>query len=148
MANKIVSDSFETLGGVIKSTGQQVKQTVKKTGDDVAESVGLKPADSAGTNEQGGQPQQQYKSDDQMKKMGDESKTEARKKYGEIITGIQKAQQKRTQDIQEYRKPGLTDKDKQEKQIKQLEEKKQDQLPPIPVQRERTKTERSRGVSG
>jgi len=39
MVNKIVADSFETLGGA-----------VKQVGDDIAENLGLKPVDSAGTS--------------------------------------------------------------------------------------------------
>ncbi len=56
MANKLVADSFETLGGV-----------VKQAGDDIAENIGLKPQSDTGTSEQSGQPQQQAQAD-QIKK--------------------------------------------------------------------------------
>lgn len=144
---KIVSDSFETLGGSAKAVSGQVKQVVKGIGDDIAESIGIKPV-TAGTNEQGGQQQQQQKSDDQIKKMEAESKAKARKKYQQINSEIKQLQEKRQQEAVKYRQPGLTDKEKQENQIKQLEEKKEDKLPPLPVQRASKKTEALRGVSG
>lgn len=136
MPNKILSDSFETMG-----------QAVKQIGDDVAENIGLKPAESAGTDEQSGQ-QQGKPQDDQIKKMDAKQKSLARKRYKEIREEIKQLQGKRTQEMVKYREPGFTDEQKQKNQIKQLEEKPKDKLPPLPAQRASQKTEKMRGVSG
>lgn len=136
MVNKIVADSFETLG-----------KTVKQMGDDVAENIGLKPANTAGTNEQGGQ-QQQVKQDDQLKKVEAQKKAAARKRYRELREEIKQLQEKRKQEMLKYNRPGFTDEQKQQNQVRQLEEKKEDKLPPLPAQRAQRKTEMLRGVSG
>jgi len=136
MANKLVTDSFETLGGV-----------VKQAGDDIAENVGLKPADSAGTSEQSGQPQQQAQSN-QIKKMVEAGKKKAVARYRQIQEEIRQMQGKRGQEMVKYSQPGFTGEQKQQNQIKQLEEKKEDKLPPLPVRRASQKTEKLRGVSG
>lgn len=128
MANKIVADSFETLGGA-----------VKKAGDDIVENIGLKPADSAGTSEQASQPQQQAQTNQIKKSVA---------RYRQIQEEIKQMQVKRSQEMVKYSQPGFTDEPKQQNQIKQLEVKKEEKLPPLPVQRASQKTERLRGVSG
>ena len=147
MPKQIITDSFETLGGVVKAAGGQVKQMVKGMGDDVVESVGIKPPADSGTSESGGQ-QQNKPQDDQIKKMDARQKTAARKRYTEIQEEIKQLQVKRQQDMVKYRQPGFTDEQKQKNQVKQLEEKKEDKLPPLPAQRASQKTEKMRGVSG
>ena len=137
MVNKIVTDSFETLGG-----------TVKQVGDDIAENLGLKPADSAGTSEQTSQQQQQMAQDDKVKKMDDAGKKKATARYRELQEEIKQLEAKRSREMVKYNEPGFTDDQKQQNQIKQLEEKKEKKLPPLPVQRASKKTESLRGVSG
>jgi len=136
MVNKIVADSFETLGGA-----------VKQVGDDIAENLGLKPADSAGTSEQTSQ-QQQKTQDDKIKKMDKAGKKKTAVRYRELQEEIKQIQLKRNQEMTKYHEPGFTDQQKEQNQIKQLEENKEDKLPPLPVQRASKKTESLRGVSG
>jgi len=135
MVNKVVADSFETLG-----------KTVKQVGDDIAENIGLKPADSAGTSEQAGQQQQAQTN--QIKKMVEAGKKKAVARYRQIQEEIKQMQGKRSQEMVKYSQPGFTGEQKQQNQIKQLEEKKEDKLPPLPVRRASQKTEKLRGVSG
>ncbi len=144
MANKLVADSFETLGGV-----------VKQAGDDIAENIGLKPQSDTGTSEQSGQPQQQAQAD-QIKKMDEAGKKKAVARYRQIQEEIKQMQGKRRQEMVKYSQPGFTDEEKQKNQIKQLEEKPsfakatdgKNELPPLPVRRASQKTEKLRGVSG
>ena len=137
MVNKIISDSFETLG-----------QVVKQTGDDIAENIGLKPSTDLGTSEQSSQQAQQKAQDDQTKKKEAQQKAQTRKRYQELQGEIRQIQVQRSQEMVKYSKPGFTEEEKQQKQIQQLEEKKEDKLPPLPVQRASKKTESMRGVSG
>jgi len=134
MANKIISDSFEILGGA-----------VKQIGDDIAENVGLKTPPDTGTSEQGGQPQQQTP---QKTKEDKAEKKKTATRYRQLQEEIRQIQLKRSQEMVKYSQPGLTDEEKQEKQIQQLEEKSEDKLPPLPVQRVSRKTESMRGTSG
>lgn len=136
MVNKIVADSFETLG-----------KAVKQVGDDIAENVGLKPINDQGTAEQGSQQQQQAKAA-QIKKMDEAGKKKAVARYQQLQAEIKRMQEKRSQEMVKYSQSGFTDEQKQQKQIKQLEEKKEDKLSPLPVQRASQKTEKLRGVSG
>ncbi len=135
MANKIVADSFETLGKV-----------VKQAGDDIAENIGLKPQPDTGSSKQ--TDQQQNAQNDQLKKTAAAGKKKAVARYRQIQEEIKKMQGKRQQEMIKYSQPGFTDEQKQQNQIKQLEEKKEDKLPPLPVQRASQKTEKLRGVSG
>jgi len=135
MVNKIVADSFETLG-----------KTVKQVGDDIAENIGLKPQSDTGTSEQTGQ--QQSAQNNQLKKMDAAGKKKAVARYRQIQEEIKQIQGKRQQGMVKYSQPGFTDEQKQQNQIKQLEEEKEDKLPPLPVQRASQKTEKLRGVSG
>lgn len=137
MANKVITDSFETL----------------------AENVGLKPQADQGTAEQGGQQQQQAQAA-QIKKMDEVGKKKAVVRYRQLQEEIKQLQVKRSQDVVKYRKPGFTDEEKQQKEIKQLEEKPsfvppaggttagEKELPPLPARRAQRKTEMLRGVSG
>lgn len=143
MVNKIVADSFETLG-----------KTVKQVGDDIAENIGLKPAESAGTSEQTGQQQQAQAN--QIKKMDEAGKKKSVAHYRQIQEEIRQMQGRRSQEMVKYSQPGFTDGQKQPGQIKQLEEKPsfakatdgKNELPPLPVRRASQKTEKLRGVSG
>jgi len=128
MVNKIVADSFETLGGA-----------VKQVGDDIAENLRLKPVDSAGTSEQTGQQQQQAQASRIKKSVA---------RYRQLQEEIKQLQTKRSQEMVKYGEPGFTDEQKQQSRIKQLEVGKEDKLPPLPVQRASKKTESLRGVSG
>jgi len=153
MSNKIIADSFETLSGGAKAVAGQATQIVKQIGEDAAESIGLKSADSAGTSEQGGQQKSQIQ-DDQTKKKEAQKNSLVRKRYKELQEEIKNLQIKRKQETVKYNQPGFTDEEKQQRQIKQLEEKSSptgatdDKLPPLPVQRAQRKTEKLRGVSG
>ncbi len=144
MVNKIVADSFETLG-----------RAVKQVGDDIAENIGLKPQSDTGTSEQAGQQQQQAQAN-QIKKMDEAGKKKAVARYRQIKEEIKQMQGKRSQEMVKYSQPGFTDEEKQKNQIKQLEEKPsfakatdgKNELPPLPVRRASQKTEKLRGVSG
>ena len=154
MANKIIADSFETLSGGVKAVAGQANQIVKQIGKDAAESIGLKPP-AEGTSEQGGQQKSQPQ-DDQVKKMEAQKNSVVRKRYKELQEEIKQLQVKRKQETVNYSQPGFTDEEKQQRQIKQLEEKPsfakatdgKNELPPLLVQRAQRKTEKLRGVSG
>ncbi len=148
MVNKLVSDSFETLGDAAKSATVQVKQIVKQIGDDAAESLGLKPQTDQGTSEQNSQQAQQKAQDDQLKKQQAQQNAQVRKRYQQLQGEIKQIQAQRNQEMVKYSQPGFTDEEKQQKQIQQLQEKKEDKLPPLPVQRASKKTESMRGASG
>ncbi len=75
-------------------------------------------------------------------------KKKAVARYRQIQEEIKQMQGKRQQEMIKYSQPGFTDEQKQQNQIKQLEEKKEDKLSPLPVQRASQKTEKLRGVSG
>ncbi len=143
MVNKIVADSFETLG-----------RAVKQVGDDIAENIGLKPQSDTGTSEQSSQQQQAQTN--KIKKMDEAGKKKAVARYHQIQEEIRQMQGKRSQEMVKYSQPGFTDEEKQKNQIKQLEEKPsfakatdgKNELPPLPVRRASQKTEKLRGVSG
>ena len=147
MPKQVVSDVFETLGGVAQSTGQQAATQAKKMGGDALESLGVKPAAGAAT--QTNQSGPTTPSSEQLQKMTAEDKAKRAAGLQKIQTEIKVIQEKRQKEIpkQVSGKPGF-DEGKAVKQLetgKPAEEKK---LPPLNVQRQRTKAERFRGVSG
>jgi hypothetical protein len=147
MPPKVIADIFETLGGTVKSAGQ-----------DVAIELGLKQAPNPQPDDK-----KNAQNAEQQKKMEKADKSRTAAKYKDILAQIKQLEDKRQQEIQAYRQGPSGQ--KVETTIKQLEvsqqasnvqlerekvkkdEEKRKQ-PPINVQRERTKAERSRGASG
>ena len=136
MSKQIVSDVFETLGGVIKSTGQQA-----------AVELGLK-AQAQGVADDA-QKQDRAK-EEEINKMKAVKRQKTAASYKKITEEIRQIQLKKKQEVPKEvsGKPGFDE----GKAIRQIETGKPEQdlkkLPPINVQRERTKAERFRGVSG
>ena len=144
MPKQVISDVFETLGGVVKSTGQQA-----------AVELGLKAQAQGATDN--AQKQDQAK-EEEIKKMKVAERQRTAAGYKKITEEIRQIQLKKRQEIPKEvsGKPGF-DEGKAIKQIetgpsfaKASEGKEEDKkkLPPINVQREKTKAERFRGVSG
>jgi hypothetical protein len=148
MPKQVVTDVFETLGGVAQSTGQQAATQVKKMGGDVLESLGAKPPVQTPTPAGSSPPT--TPSSEQLQKMTAEAKAKAAAGLQKIQADIKAIQEKKKKEIpkQVSGKPGFDE----GKMVKQLETGKpaeeKGKLPPINVQRERTKAERFRGVSG
>jgi len=146
MPKQIISDTFETLGGVVQSTAGQVKQAVKQMGGDVAESLGLKPVQQQTQGGDAGNPPQQ--TEEQTKKIEQAAKKRADIQYRQIQGEIRAIEEGRKKELpkQITGKPGFSE----EKAIKQLEEKKTEgkKLPPLPVRQASRKAEMFRGVSG
>lgn len=144
MANKIIADSFETLGNAVQQGGKQVVSTAKKMGEDVLEQTGLKSLPPA-QNDQTNAPAH---TEEQYKKIEDAAKSRTIAKYKEIQTQIKAIEDKKKQEIPKEisGKPGFSE----EKAIKQLEVQKEekDKLPPLPARQASRKTEIFRGASG
>ncbi len=157
MNKGIVTDVFETLGGTVKATGQQAVSDAKKMGEDVAVELGLKTQTQATTDDS----QKQDRAREEIKKMDAASKQKAAGRYQQIQKEIHELEMKRKQEEQACSK-GPTGQKAETTLVKQLEvsqqptaklpETKADQekkkLPPVNVQRERTKAERFRGAAG
>lgn len=159
MPNKIIADSFETLGSAVQQGGKQAVSTIKKMGEDVLEQTGIK-APSPAQNDQTAAPAQteeQYRMiDKQSKKIENAAEKRTIARYREVQAQIKAIGDKRKQELPKEitGKPGFDE----GKAIKQLEEggaasvktsaSQGKKLPPINVQRERTKAERFRGASG
>jgi len=153
MPKQIVQDAFENLvGGVAQSAVQQVSDSAKKMTEEAAIELGLKPQ-AQGTADDV-QKQDQAKQEEINKMKATESQKTAAG-YKKITEEIRQIQLKKKQEIPKEvsGKPGF-DEGKMVKQIEtgpQVPDKNGDEkkkLPPINVQRERTKAERFRGVSG
>ncbi len=147
MNKGVAADVFETLGGIVKGTGQQAVSDAKKMGEETAIELGLKtPAQGAADDSK----KQDQAKEEQIKKMGEAAKQKSTARYKQIQEEIKRLQEKRKQEIpkQVSGKPGFDE----GKMVKQLEtgkpEGEKKKLPPVNVQRERTKAERFRGVSG
>lgn len=144
MPNKIIADSFETLGGVVQQGGKQVVSTVKKIGEDIKEQVGLKPKPAAEEQKE----KQPSLKEEQTKKMEEMAKKRTAARYRQIQEEIKALAARREKELPKAvtGQPGFDE----GKMVKQLEEKKEQEkkLPPLNVQRERSKIERMRGVSG
>lgn len=147
MPNQIISDSFETLGGMVQGAGKQVKQIAKKMGEDVAEQLAIKQQQQQAQDEKTQAPVQ---TEEQNRKIKEAGEKRAIAKYEQLQEEIKQMGQKRTREIQKYRMPGFTDEEKQQKQIQQIQENKEPEkkLPPLPVQRAQKRTEMNRGASG
>lgn len=145
MPKQIISDSFETLGGVAKSAGQQAVSDVKEAGEDVAVELGIKPAQPPTQN---GQTSAATETEEQTKKINEAAKKRSQLRYQEIQAEIKQLEDKRSKDLlaRVVEKPSLDE----GKKVKQLEEgaSQENKLPPIPVQRASKKTEAFRGASG
>ncbi|MBU2577399.1 hypothetical protein KKA69_01050 [Patescibacteria group bacterium] len=137
----IVAEALETLGGIVKGAGKQASQDAKKAVEDVPESLGLK----AITPEEENPPAH---TDEQYKKIDEAAKKRTAVQYRQIQEEIKQIQDKRKKETPQNvaGSPGFSE----EKAIKQLEEKKEDdkKLPPLPAQRSSRKTETFRGTSG
>lgn len=152
MVKQVITDVFETLGGVAAGTGQQVVKSVKGGTEDIAKAVGVMPDD---TPSFAGESQPNAQTDEQNKKIQSASNARSAAKYRQIQEEIKQIQLKRKQELpkQVTGKPGFSE----EKAIKQLEEKptfatatagEKDKLPPLPAQRASKKAEAFRGASG
>lgn len=148
MANQIITDSFETLGGAMQSGGKQVKQIVKKMGDDIAEGVGIQPSRDDSIPPEAKNPPAH--NDAQYDKIEQAAKKRQIAKYKQLQDEILQLSKKRDQEMEKYHMPGFTDEQKKEKQVQQLQEGQspEKKLPPLPVQRAQKKTEMNRGASG
>lgn len=144
MSKQIITDVFETLGGMAKQAGQQAVSDTKKAGEDALESLGLKP--SSPKTEDQEQPAGPTEKTLQKMKTTDKKRTVAN--YQRLLGEIKQIQQRKKQEIpkQISGQPGFSE----EKAVKQLEEKKEEKkkLPPLPVQRATKKAEIFRGVAG
>lgn len=142
MPKAIISDSFETLSGAVQQGGKQIVSTVKKMGEDVLEQMGIKTPPPA-QNDQNAAPAH---TEEQYKKIEDSAKKRTLAHYREIQEQIKAIGDKRKQELPKEvtGKPGFSE----EKAIKQLEEKKEEKLPPLPVRQSSRKTEVFRGASG
>lgn len=150
---QIITDTFETLGGVAKSAGQQIVAGTKKAGEDIVEQLGITKTPASPTDGQKKEP-----TEEQLEKMRQSSKKRTVARYKEIQAQIKAIQKDKAREIpkQVSGKPGFSE----EKAVKQLEEKPSSvptksgttagkgKLPPLPVRRESQKAERFRGVSG
>jgi len=147
MPKQIIADTFETLGKVVQSTGQQAVSDVKKMGEEAALELGIKPPTQGGTDDN--QKVDQAK-EEQIEKMAAVSKQKSLARYKQIQEEIRQIEQKRKRETpkQVSGKPGF-DEGKAVKQLetgKPAEDKKK--LPPLPAQRASKKAEVFRGVSG
>ena len=147
MPKQVVTDVFESLGGVAQSTGQQAATQVKKMGGDILESLGVKTSTPAPAQGDGSQPTT-TPSPEQLQKMDAQAKVKAAARYQKIQADIKAIQEKRKKEIlkQVPGKPGFSE----EKVVRQLEEKKAEEKKPLPVsvKREQGKIERAKMVSG
>lgn len=155
MPKQIIADTFETLGGVAKSAGQQAVSDVKKAGEDVAIELGVKPAQQQFPADQTSAPAQ---TEEQTQKINEAAKRRSAARYQEIQAEIKQLQDKRSKELLQnvIEKPSLDE----GKKVKQLETgpsfapsaggatEGEGKLPPIPVQRASKKAEAFRGASG
>jgi hypothetical protein len=132
-----IADAFETLGGIVKGTGKQAAQDVKKAAEDIPESLGIK----AVTPEEETPPAH---TEEQYQKIDEAGKKRTAARYRQIQEEIKLLQDKRKKETSQNE---TSTEPSEEKAIKQLEEKKDD-LPPLPAQRASRKTEMFRGTSG
>lgn len=146
MNKGIVSDVFETLGGMVKGTAKQAVSDAKKMGEQAAVELGLSQAKA----KQDDQQKKPAQTEEQEKKIAQAAKMRTAAKYKQILEEIKQFQKKREQEIPKAvsGKPGFDE----GKAIKQLETGKPEddkkKLPPLPVQRATKKTEMFRGASG
>lgn len=147
MPKQIVSDVFENIVSVAKSAGQQIDDSAKKMTEEAAIELGLKPQTQGATDD--AQKQDQAK-EEEINKMKATEHQKTASNYKKITEEIRQIQLKKKQEIPKEvsGKPGFDE----GKAIKQIEtgkpEEDKKKLPPINVQRERTKAERFRGASG
>jgi len=144
MSKQIIADTFEILGGVAKSAGQQVVADAKKAGEDVAIELGVKTAQQ---QTQGDQTSSSTQTEEQTQKINEAAKKRTAARYQEIQAEIKELEEKRKRELPKEvsGKPGFDE----DKKVKQLEiEKEKEKLPPIPVQRASKKAETFRGASG
>jgi hypothetical protein len=134
MPKTIIGETFEQLG---KTAGQVVKQVVKEPGrmaEKAVRQIGLKPY-----------PPKEKPQEALSTKVSQEKERERRRKLALLQAEI-KALQQRKQELpkQITGKPGFSE----EEAIKQLKEKKEKPMEPLPIRRAKRKTEVFRGVSG
>ncbi|MGB9637247.1 MAG: hypothetical protein ACPLY7_00405 [Microgenomates group bacterium] len=144
MPKQILADTFETLGGVAKSAGQQLVADVKKTGEDIAVELGVKPAKQQTPSDQTSAPAQ---TEEQSKKIAEAAQKKAIARYRQIQAEIKALEEKRKKELPKEvaGKPEFSE----EKTVKQLEVNKEEKkLPPLSVQKAVKKTEMFRGTSG
>ena len=148
---QVVTDVFETLGGMATGTVKQAASDVKKGGEEIAKAVGIKPdGATAAVNET---PPAQ--TEEQYQKIENAAQGRTIAKYKQIQEEIRQLQVKREKELpkQVTGKPGFDE----GKAVKQLEvggaasteiPSQSKKLPPLPVQRATKKTEIFRGASG
>lgn len=154
MPKQIIADTFETLGGVVQSAGQQVISDVKKMGGDVAEQLGLKQPPKQVQDDKSQAPAQTQEQDEKIRQA---AKKRAFAHYEQINAEIKAIGEERARKLPKEvtGKPGFSE----EKAVKQLEERKpssaeatagKEKLPPLPqsVSRAQKKAEMFRGASG
>lgn len=156
MVKQIIADTFETLGGVVQSAGQQVVTDVKKMGGDVAEQLGLKQPPKQIQDDKSQAPAQTQEQDEKIRQAAQKRTIAHYEQINAEIKAIGKAigeKRKRELPKEVTGKPGFSE----EKAIKQLEEKKpssaeatagKEKLPPLPARQASRKTEMFRGASG
>lgn len=146
MPKAIISDVFETLGGVAAGVGQQAVINVKAGAEDLAKAAGVKVDDS--TSPKSNELTPPAHTDEQYRKIENAAKARSAAKYKQIQEEIRQLEEKRKKELpkQITGKPGFSE----EKAVKQLEVKKEEEkkLPPLPAQRASKKTEMFRGASG
>lgn len=141
---QVVTDVFETLGGVVSGTAKQVASDATKAVEEAAKAVGIKPENSANPNDSSAPAhnEQQYANIERA------SRSRAVAKYRQIQEEIKQIQIEKKRELPKEiaGKPGFSE----EKAIKQLEVKKEEEkkLPPLPIQRASKKAEMFRGASG
>lgn len=147
MPKQTITDTFETLGKVAQSVGQQAVSDVKKMGEEVVVELGIKPSAQGGTDDN--QKQDQAK-EEEIKKMAAVSKQKSSARYKQIREEIRQMEQKRERQTPQPVSGKLGfDEGKAVKQLetgKPAEDKKK--LPPLPAQRASKKAEVFRGASG
>lgn len=157
MIRNIVPSILETLGGAAKATTKQAGKQVKKTGDDIAIELGLKPLAPIGADTT--QPLAAH-TDQQVDRLKEITNRRIASKYQSIQQEIAHLQRKRVNELPAYITGSAQfDKDKAVQQMEvankpsatlSIERPKEDKakLPPIAVRREQSKAERHRGSSG
>lgn len=156
MIRNIVASTLETLSGTFKAGAKQAGQQVKKTGDDVAKELGLKPLAPIGADTT--QPLAAH-TDQQVDRLKDITNRRIASKYQSIQQEIAQLQKKRVNELPSYITGSAQfDEDKAVKQMEvanqptatlsQEKPKEKQPLPPIAVRREQSKAERHRGSSG
>ncbi len=162
MPKQVIADVFETLGGVVRSTGQQAVADAKKITEEAAVELGLSAQAQGSTDD--AQKQDQAK-EEEINKMKATERQKTAAGYRKITEEIRQIQLEKKREIPKEvsGKPGFDE----SKVVRQIEtgpsfanlpagkagategkEEDKKKLPPVNVQRERTKAERFRGVSG